>query len=119
MTTSRRGFLRLLGAGTTTGMAMHLPIVAASRAIPFEPSWQDDGFIRLNRNENAYGPSPKLEEVVRSSSSIVNRYPVREHRSLLEEIAGANHAKPCQPKPATWPEKLIWSKHEHLQSFFN
>ena len=94
MTTSRRGFLRLLGAGTSAGMAMHLPIAAASRAIPFEPTGQDDGFIRLNRNENAYGPSPKVEEVVRSSSGMVNRYPVREHRSLLEKIVGANHVRP-------------------------
>ena len=96
MITSRRGFLRLLGAGTTAGMAMHWPMMAASRATTFEPSRPDDGFIRLNSNENAYGPSPKVEEVIRSSGGSANRYPFREYRWLLEKIAGANHVKPEQ-----------------------
>jgi histidinol-phosphate/aromatic aminotransferase/cobyric acid decarboxylase-like protein len=78
----------LLGAGTTTGMAMHWPMMAASRAIAFEPSTQDDGYIRLNNNENAYGSSLKVEEVIRSSSVSANRYPFRECRGLLEKIAG-------------------------------
>jgi histidinol-phosphate aminotransferase len=86
----------LLGAGTTAGVAMHWPMVAASRATAFEPSTQDDGFIRLNNNENAYGPSPKVEEVIRSSSASANRYPFRESRWLLEKIAGVNHVKPEQ-----------------------
>jgi len=99
VTTSRRDFLRLLGAGTTAGMAMHWPIMAASRSTAFEPSQSrqdDDGFIRLNNNENAYGPSPKVEEVIRSSGGSANRYPFREYRWLLEKIAGANHVKPEQ-----------------------
>ena len=99
MTTSRRDFLRLLGAGTTAGMAMHWPIMAASRSTAFEPSQSrqdDDDFIRLNNNENAYGPSPKVEEVIRSSGGSANRYPFREYRWLLEKIAGANHVKPEQ-----------------------
>jgi histidinol-phosphate aminotransferase len=94
--TSRRGFLRLLGAGTTAGIAMPWPIMAASRAIAFEPPAQDDGFIRLNNNENAFGPSPKVEEVIRSSSAGANRYPFREYRWLREKIAGVNHVKPEQ-----------------------
>jgi len=99
VTTSRRDFLRLLGAGTTAGMAMHWPIMAASRSTAFEPSQSrqdDDDFIRLNNNENAYGPSPKVEEVIRSSGGSANRYPFREYRWLLEKIAGANHVKPEQ-----------------------
>ena len=36
----------------------------------------DDGFIRLNRNENPFGPSPEVEEVIRRASSSANRYPV-------------------------------------------
>ncbi len=96
MITSRRGFLRLLGAGTTAGMAMHWPMMAASRATTFEPFRQDDGFIRLNSNENAYGPSPKVEEVIRSSGGSANRYPLGEYRWLLEKIAGVNHVKPEQ-----------------------
>ena len=96
MITSRRGFLRLLGAGTTAGMSMPWPMMAASRAIAFEPPAQDDGFIRLNNNENAYGPSPKVEEAIRLSSAAANRYPLGEYRWLREKIAGVNHVKPEQ-----------------------
>jgi len=95
--TSRRGFLRLLGAGTTAGVAMHWPtIAAASRATTFEPTRPDDGFIRLNSNENAYGPSPKVAEVIRSASGGANRYPIREYPGLVDKIAGVNHVKPEQ-----------------------
>ena len=96
MITSRRGFLRLLGAGSTAGMAMRWPMVAASRATAFEPCRQDHGFVRLNRNENAYGPSPTVEELIRSSGGSANRYPLRECRWLLERIAGVNHTNPEQ-----------------------
>ena len=67
MITSRRGFLRLLGSGTGAGIALHWPMIGSSRAVAFEPSRQDDGFIRLNSNENPFGPSPKVEEVIRSN----------------------------------------------------
>ncbi len=96
MITSRRGFLRLLGAGSTAGMAGHWSMVAASRVTAFEPSRQDDGFVRLNSNENAYGPSPRVKELIRSSGGSANRYPLRECRWLLERIAGVNHANPEQ-----------------------
>lgn len=98
MTTSRRGFLRSLGAGTAAGIAVHWPLTGASRAATLEPSRpkQDDGFIRLNSNENAYGPSTKVAEVIRSSIGSANRYPRMEYNSLVERIAGINHVKPEQ-----------------------
>ena len=95
MITSRRGFLRWLGASGTAGMAMHWPMIFASRATTLEPSMRDDGFIRLDRNENAYGPSPKVEEVIRSSVG-ANRYALKESRWLLEKIASLNHVKSDQ-----------------------
>ncbi len=96
MITSRRGFLRLLGGGTGAGIALRWPIVPPSRAAVFEPSSQDDGFTRLNRNENPFGPSPKVEEVIRSASSGANRYPLTQSRWLLEKIASMNHVSPEQ-----------------------
>jgi len=74
---------------------MHWPMMFASRATTLEPSMRDDGFIRLDRNENAYGPSPKVEEVIRSSSG-ANRYALKESRWLLEKIASLNHVKSDQ-----------------------
>ena len=95
MITSRRGFLRWLGAGSTAGMAMHRPMLFAARARTFQPSLRDAGFIRLNRNENAYGPSPTVENVIRSSSD-ANRYALGESQRLLEKIAGLNHVRSDQ-----------------------
>jgi len=86
----------LLGGGTTASIAVNWPMRAVSRAIAFEPSRQDDGFIRLNNNENAFGPSPKVQEVIKATSSSVNRYPLSQYGWLKEKIAGLNHVKPEQ-----------------------
>src|SRR5262249_60711879 len=77
MITSRRGFLRSLGAGTAAGVAVHWPLTGTFRAASLEPSrlGQDNGVIRLNSNENAYGPSAKVVEVMNSSIRSANRYP--------------------------------------------
>ena len=98
MITSRRGFLRSLGAGTAAGVAVHWPLKGLLRAASFESSrpGQDDGLIRLNSNENAYGPSPKVVEVMKSSIGSANRYPRMEYKSLAERIAAANQMKPEQ-----------------------
>ena len=74
MITSRRGFLRSLGAGTSAGMAMPWALTGTLRAATLEPyrTRQDDGFIRLNNNENAYGPSAKVAEVIKSSIGSAN-----------------------------------------------
>jgi histidinol-phosphate aminotransferase len=98
MITSRRGFLRTLGAGTAAGVAVHWPLTDHLRTAKFEPfrPGQDDGFIRLNSNENAYGPSPKVVEVLKSSIGSANRYPRMEYNSLAERIAAANRVRPEQ-----------------------
>jgi len=93
--TSRRGFLHLLGGGTGAGIALHWPMMAASRMAAFEPSREDDEVIRLNRNENPFGPSPKVEEIIRNARS-ANRYPVKQYRSLLEKIGSLNRVTPEQ-----------------------
>ena len=97
MITSRRDFLRSLGAGTAAGV-MHWPLTDHLRAARFEPSrpGQDDGLIRLNSNENAYGSSPKVVEVMKSSIGSANRYPRMEYNSLAERIATASRVKPEQ-----------------------
>ena len=98
MITSRRGFLRSLGAGTAAGVAVHWPLTDHLRTARFEPfrPGQDDGLIRLNSNENAYGPSPKVVEVLKSSVRSANRYPRMEYNSLAERIAAANRVRPEQ-----------------------
>ena len=96
MITSRRGFLRLLGSSTGAGIALHWPMIQPARLAAFAPSRQDDGFIRLNRNENPFGPSAKVEDVIKTTSSSANRYPLTQSRRLLEKIASVNHVTPEQ-----------------------
>jgi histidinol-phosphate aminotransferase len=97
MTTSRRGFLRSLGAGAAVGIAAQRPLPGLSRATTFEPIQftQDDGLVRLNNNENAYGPSKKVVDAIQSSIGGVNRYPLMDN-SLAERIADQHSVKPEQ-----------------------
>jgi histidinol-phosphate aminotransferase len=95
MTTSRRGFLRSLGAGAAVGIAAQRPLPGLSRATTFEPIQftQDDGLVRLNNNENAYGPSKKVVDAIQSSIGGVNRYPLMDYNSLAERIADQHSVK--------------------------
>jgi histidinol-phosphate aminotransferase len=96
MITSRRGFIRSLGGCAAAGLAVQWPLTGASRAAIFEPSRfkQDDGLIRLNSNENAYGPSTKVADAIKSSIENANRYPRMEYNSLAEQIASFHNVKP-------------------------
>src|SRR5215831_3167686 len=95
MTGSRRSFL-----GYAAGMAAAIdwPLTTGRKAAMLASSWpkQADGIIRLNSNENAYGPSPKVFESIKSAIGEANRYPRVQYQSLLEEIASVNHLKPEQ-----------------------
>jgi histidinol-phosphate aminotransferase len=95
VTTSRRGFLRLIGANVAASATLHCPMMGASRSAIVKPSRLnlDDGLIRLNRNENAYGPSTKVADAVKSSSGSANRYPRDEYDSLIERIASTHNVK--------------------------
>jgi histidinol-phosphate aminotransferase len=95
MITSRRGFLHSLAASTAAGIAVYSPLTGTSRVAAFEPSRpkQDDGFIRLDSNENAYGPSTKVSEVIKSSVGSVNRYSRMQYDWLVERIASVNNVR--------------------------
>jgi histidinol-phosphate aminotransferase len=95
MIVSRRGFLHSLGASTAAGIAVYLPQTGDSRAATFQPSRpkQDDGFIHLDRNENAYGPSTKVAEIIKSSVGSVNSYPRLQDDWLVERIASVNNVR--------------------------
>ena len=98
MVISRRGFLRSLSVGAAAGVVAQRPLPGLSRTAIFEPAEfaQDDGLIRLNNNENAYGPSKKVLDAIQSSIGGVNRYPLMEHNSLAERIADQHSVKPEQ-----------------------
>jgi len=94
MTISRRGFVGFGAAAAVAGW----PLKAVSRDGTFEPFRfkQDDGFIRLNSNENAYGPSPNVVDAIKSAIGAANRYPRMEYAELTERVASVNRVKPEQ-----------------------
>jgi histidinol-phosphate aminotransferase len=49
--------------------------------------------IRLDRNENAYGPSNKAIEAIHSSAGSANRYPNGEHEELIDKLASIHKVK--------------------------
>jgi len=68
---------------------LHWPWENISTAYAFQSarSSQSDGFVHRDSNENSYGPSSKVAEAIRSTTSLVNRYPFRKYNELTERIA--------------------------------
>ena len=95
MTTSRRGFLSSLRGCLAAGLALKWPLTAVSRDVTFEPSGfgQGDGLIRLNNNENPYGPSTKVADAIKSSLGMAHCYARMEYSSLAERIAAFHNVK--------------------------
>jgi histidinol-phosphate aminotransferase len=87
---SRREFLRI-GAGVVTA-AVPWRLSASATAESFEPprSTPEDGLIRLYSNENAYGPSAKVLDAIKSAAGKANRYPRLRYSSLREKIGNAH-----------------------------
>ena len=80
--------------GTTLGW----PFLQVSRAASAGAATGDetDGFIRLDSNENAYGPSPKVADAIRAAAGRVNRYPFRKYDEVTGRIAALHKVQPEQ-----------------------
>jgi histidinol-phosphate aminotransferase len=87
---SRRAFLQILGMGAAAGIAAEYPAVSATET---QRSGGDVSTIRLDNNENAYGPSEKVVEEIRRAVSESNRYPDRYHAELVARIAKLHHVR--------------------------
>ncbi|MGH9537832.1 MAG: pyridoxal phosphate-dependent aminotransferase [Terriglobales bacterium] len=98
MSRSRRDFLRSLGIGAAAGAAIQWPLQGGSTAWAFQSARNplSDGFIHLDSNENAYGPSPKVADAIRSATGLVNRYTFRKYNEVTERIANFHKVKPEQ-----------------------
>ena len=94
MTISRRSFLRTLGMGAAAGTAGQWSLAALSHRGVFEPP--RSGAIRLNSNENAYGPSQKTRDAIHAAITTTNRYPFKDCEELTERIAQLHSVKPEQ-----------------------
>jgi histidinol-phosphate aminotransferase len=95
MASSRRDFFRSLGLSAAVGAA-HWPLAEVAAAA--EPSWarKSDGFIRLDSNENVYGPTTRVASAIRASTGLVNRYPLMKYDEITERIAAFHQVKPEQ-----------------------
>ena len=95
MQLSRRTFLRSVGLGTVAATSVQWPLPAWSPAAAFEPARNKEpgGPVRLDNNENVYGPSRKTAAAIRAALGSVNRYPFNEYDGLIDRIARAHKVK--------------------------
>ena len=95
MQLSRRNFLRSMGLGTAAATSVQWPLPAWSSTAAFEPARikEPGGPIRLDNNENVYGPSRKTAAAIRAALGSVNRYPFNEYDGLIDRIARAHKVK--------------------------
>ncbi len=88
MPSSRRMFCQLFGMATGLKMASALRL---GTSFSESPAAQGDGFIRLDRNENPYGPSPKVIDAVQRSINQASRYTRVEQRDALGDAIARFH----------------------------
>jgi histidinol-phosphate aminotransferase len=95
MRVSRRSLLQSLGATAVTGSTAK-SLLGASVPEVSEPSRCANPAqcsILLDHNENAYGPSEKVLQVLRDAPNTSNRYPRTEYDLLLSKIAALHGVK--------------------------
>lgn len=80
MTLSRRAFAQILGAGAAAA-ALPVPHLFAV------PPPKANGLVRLNANENPYGPSPAAIASMRDAFAIASRYPDEQIEELTADVA--------------------------------
>jgi histidinol-phosphate aminotransferase len=92
MLLSRRRFFRMAGAASAlTTLPLGAEVLGSLRTMP---AATEDLPVRLDSNENPYGPSPKVLAAMRSALSTANRYPRPEYQGLVEHIAAMHRVEP-------------------------
>src|SRR5690242_21856080 len=85
MPLSRRSFLYCLNCLSAGALASPFPWQTAPADIR---RGMDQGLpIKLNRNENAYGPSATVRAAMQASLELSNRYPDTDCQAAVQEIA--------------------------------
>jgi histidinol-phosphate aminotransferase len=83
---SRRRFAQLVGV--SAGAAVVRP--ALHFAAEPNPRSTITGIVRLNSNENSYGPSPKALKAMNDAFGVACRYPDEQNDLLIEKLAKLN-----------------------------
>jgi histidinol-phosphate aminotransferase len=93
---SRRSFLRNLRIGAAIGAVSQVPLSNAWVAFARAAANELANPIRLNKNENPYGPSERVRDAINAGLNRANRYPDIEYDGLVESIAAFHRIKPEQ-----------------------
>jgi histidinol-phosphate aminotransferase len=94
MTTSRRNFLRNL---SLAGIAAGSTSVGSPASALDSARASSSDIIYLDRNENPFGPSPKVLEAIAAAAQNSNEYPREQAAAqLVERIAQLHHLDPAQ-----------------------
>jgi histidinol-phosphate aminotransferase len=92
--TRRNLFHGLAAAGTVIAASPRsLGALVPSEAQPRHATPSAAGPILLNRNENAYGPSEKVQDVIRKATSYSGRYARGEYDVLRNKLADVHKVK--------------------------
>ena len=103
MTISRRILLQRLSTGAAATVAV--PWLAKLSAAG--PSGRP---IRLNRNENAYGPSEQAMAATGRAVTSANRYADVETEALQRTIAACHRVTPEQVRLCAWRWTHSWDR---------
>ena len=85
---SRRRFAHLVGAGAAYAVAQRASLPGTS--LHAAASKLVSGAVRLNSNENPYGPSPLALKAMSDAFSLAWRYPDEQADALVEQLARKN-----------------------------
>ena len=85
---SRRSFCKLLGAASSL---TSINAKGIGPALFDSQVCENDGFLHLDRNENAYGPSPNVMHAILRSVRLAHRYTRSEWDCLSDAIARFHH----------------------------
>ena len=98
MSITRRNLLHgIAAAGTVIAAgARSVKALAPNGLKPPLPGAPASGPTLLNRNENAYGPSDKVQAVIREAAAASSRYPRGEYDALRKMLAELHKVKPEQ-----------------------
>src|SRR5437762_3452517 len=81
MPLTRRAFAQLVGAGAAAAAFTPRLVYSAPR------NGRGSGLVRLNANENPYGPSPNAIAAMREAFAESARYPYDEVDNLTADVA--------------------------------
>jgi histidinol-phosphate aminotransferase len=107
MSIPRRNLFRGVAAGIFAGTAT--PFLGdLAPTVVTQPVDQSGVLIRLDRNENPYGPSHKAIEAITASLGFCNRYPRGEYEALTEKIAYSHNVKSQQVILGAGSREILW-----------